>query len=486
MSADLAPRPGAAHGRWQAWGRILLAVPQGWRNRGSAWWSWLLPLVLLGLPLVLSVWAGRRAAVYALLLGLSVLLVGLWSGLVYGLMLQNKATAARLVPGHVQRLREVLALAWALGLGVVAAVTWQMEGPVLKTVTAFAVVMLWLALLTRWTLLAVLLTFVPPWLGLNLAAGLRRVASVLGEFTEPAAVLAAVLLGWLLGGLLGTGGGAHVRQQARLGAWRRSLDDGGALPLDAGGLWGWVARIASWPYQRTFTQLTQAPRRSVWPRLQLVFGPANHWRVHAAWAAVVAGIGLVVLAWLQHQGLVGGGRSLIAAQVLGPALGVAGMAIHPVTGLLTAAARSRREQALLALLPGVPQGPALSRGLAWRWLLHFGLAWLLAATLLMGFTGVAAPELQPTVLAGLAGLWPLASLLLTDLSRLSAEPGSKLGVAIGAFFLLPSLAALAHLRLAWPVLAIVGGFAVITAALLVWRWQVLGRRPGAFPACRLA
>jgi hypothetical protein len=439
-----------AHGHWQAWHRLLLAVPQGWRNRGSAWWGWLLPLVFVALPLGLASKVGPRAALFSLVICLGVLHVSLWTGLVYGLVLQNTVTAARLVPGHVRFLREVLALAWGLGLGAVAGLTWLLGGSVLSMTCAFAGVMVWLALLTRWPVVAVALAVVPPWLGLNLSAGLRRTAEGLGDLTAPAAVLAAAVLGWLLGGLFGTGGPSHARQQSRLGAWRRSLDDGTAMPVTAEGFWAVVARIAGWPYQRAFGQLTGTPQRSVWPRMQLVFGPANHWRVHAAWAALITGVGLVVWAWLQHKGLVGGGRSLATAQVLGPALGVAGMAIHPVTGLLSAAVRSRREQALLALLPGVPRGPALNRGLALRWLVHFGMAWLFAAALLSGFTGLAAPEMQPLVLVGLAGLWPLASLLLTDLSRLSAEPGAKLGVAVGAFFLLPGLAALAHGVLAWP------------------------------------
>jgi hypothetical protein len=162
------------------------------------------------------------------------------------------------------------------------------------------------------------------------------------------------------------------------------------------------------------------------------------------------------------------------------------MAVHPVTGLLAAAARSRREQALLALLSGVPRGPALNRGLALRWLLHFGGAWALAALLLGGFTGWVAPELQPVVLVGLTGLWPMASLLLTDLLRLSADPGAKIGIAVGSYFVLPGLAAGAHLLLAWPLPAIVAGFALLTAGLLAWRWRALGSSPAAFPACRLA
>ena len=79
-------------------------------------------LVLVALPPGVFWLVGRSAGLKVLVAEASMLLMAAWGALVYGLMVQNTAVAARLIPHHVRRLRELLGLGWCAALGLVGAV----------------------------------------------------------------------------------------------------------------------------------------------------------------------------------------------------------------------------------------------------------------------------------------------------------------------------------------------------------------------------
>ena len=478
-------RPAYAVRRPQAWAAILRGIVQGWLQRRTWPWVALALLAFAALPIGMF-WLRGPEAAQKVLVGVFVILVMVaWGVLVYALIVQNTATAARLVPGHVQRLREVLGLAWCAGLGLVAVLAWLRDTDPSRAVLVVGIMMLAFAVTVRWPWLAIVIWVVPALSEHLVKQALRPLLGLPGIGSGLALLIAVLVFAWLLGGLLGAGDAGHLKRQARFEAWRRASQTGSSLSGQGGVVWGWISRAFSAPYQAAIDRLSRSPGPTVWPRLMLVFGPGADWRVHASWASGLTGLGIVAVAWLWFKGSFDAG-SLHAGQIAGPAIGLASMALNPVMSLMMACARTRREQALVALLPGVPRGAALNRGLAQRQLLHFAVAWLLTAALEAAFVTLAAPDLLPVVMAGLVGLWPMAGLLCVDMSRLPALPNVRLGLVLFSFFAGVGLAVAAQLLLGWPLVLIVLASALITAGLLAWGWYRLGQWPSALPACRLA
>jgi hypothetical protein len=471
-------------GRIQTWTAILAAMVHGWRRGISRPLAGLVLFILVGLPLALLWFKGPSFGRKALTGEASLLLMVAWGALVYGLMVQNTATAARLVPGHAQRLRELMALGWCGVLGTLVGGGALLAADPTTVVWIFGQVMLAIALTVRWPLLAFLIWLWPEMTKEYFSGVPAALAELLGAGYGPAMLLAVLLIAWLLGGLIGAGGAGHLQRQTRLANWRRAVDTG--MPSgDAGAVWNWLSRSMSAPYHRAVARLSRSPGSAVWPRVVLVFGPSVDWRVHACWAAVAAGVAVVGVAWLRWMG-VPDTRSLHVGEVLGPAIGLTCMALAPVIGLFTACVRTRREQALVTLLPGLPRGTALNRRLVRYQLTYFAVAWALAATLETSLMAVIAPPFLPALVAGLVGLWPMAGLLFVDISRLPPQPNARLGIMLSGMFAGPGLAIAAHLGLGWPVAVVALTAGLLTAALLAWGWQRLGHLPTALPACRLA
>ena len=157
------------------------------------------------------------------------------------------------------------------------------------------------------------------------------------------------------------------------------------------------------------------------------------------------------------------------------------MVLGTVLSLPGALWASRREQALLMLLPGMPRGAALNRALAWRQARHFLLLWALT---LPAYLGLAWAGQVPQVLA-------LPAVALTAMAWLwrnaaqQREPSALTAVLPFVVCLVPGIASIALLRekpdLFGPLL---GGVAVVAALSLLWRWRQLSRWPQALPAGR--
>jgi hypothetical protein len=161
------------------------------------------------------------------------------------------------------------------------------------------------------------------------------------------------------------------------------------------------------------------------------------------------------------------------------------VSLQPVIDRIGLCAGTRQEQALASLLPGVPCGAALNRGLALRALGYFMGAWVVLALLQAAMAASLAPLAWPPLLAGLIGLWPAAAQCFTDLSRLPVRPAGRHALTM-AIFSGGALSGLAAHHLGVPLWLVAVASGLLTAALLARGWRRLGRLPSALPACRLA
>lgn len=475
-------------GRLQAWAAILTTIWRGWGMRIA----WPLRLVI-AMPFVAllgwSYWSLGPRWVWIMLVVIAWLLVlAAWGGLVHGLIAQNTPSAARCVPGHLRRLRELIGLGWCTAILAMAGIAvLSGKGMVLYVGLLSGPMLLATALGVRWPLVFVALWAWPA----LLRQVLGKDAGLLVDFELTGPLLVAVglltlLIGWMLGGLLGGGGGRHLRRHARAAAWRRAIWTGHLASEVIGGAWVRLSRVIFAPYHARFESLGRSNALPVWPRLLLVFGPRADWRVHAFCAGGIIVLGVPVFGWL----MVRNSGSLWTVpldlwDIAAPAVLVSSLVLNPLTELLKASASTRREQALVSLLPGVPRGAALNRGLALRALWYFIGAWFVVVVLQAAMTAALAPQAWPPLLAALIGLWPAAAQCFTDLSRLPVRPTGRLVLTM-AIFTGGVLSGLAAHRLGLPLWLLAVASGLLTAALLARGWRRLGRLPSALPACRLA
>jgi hypothetical protein len=212
----------------------------------------------------------------------------------------------------------------------------------------------------------------------------------------------------------------------------------------------------------------------------VLHGP-QHWVRFLSTGLLVQG--LVAACLLVTVGLTGASlQGLLDGGHVGISIGLTSMALSAVMTLPAALWHSRREQALLVLLPGMPQGAVLSRAVAWRQLRQGLWTWavILPALATMLWAGH-----EKSVLTYLAVALPVSAWMWRDASRLrEARPSAAVGpmllclVAGGlSAFLLSRWPA------AWlPWLLVV---LVLTAGLLAWRWRRMASLPQALPAGRL-
>jgi hypothetical protein len=485
---------------------LMLRAPWQWRrNDGSLWALRLhgaLAVLAVGTPaLALLLWTPARLAWPLVgLLGLCSV-VGLFIHQFAALLRLDHPHAAHAVPGHRSAVRLAALLAWLAGVALCAMVTalvatlvWQANARAgLAAALAAATVMLLVAAAYRWWWLWVLIGVLPTSMAIPGWSGavVKAASWAHGVWQgQPLTVTLLVLVaqGLALVGLFGHGDAAHVRSYAQRERLRLSAAhsrSGKATPLSALGRWGeWPGR----PLQRLsdawLARLCARARptvASVMARAEVVLYMNQHWVRHLAMVAfvqvlLVACMALVV-AWAGVTP-----ATLFKHGQIGISIGLASMALSSLLGVPGALWHSRREQALLMLLPGMPQGQALNRTLARRQAQHSLLIW--SATL-PGFVLVAWFGAAPEILAFALVVLPLLAWMWRDASRLQ-PPRPALAAWPHALCLLAGALSMALLRwqpVAWlPWLAVVLG---LTAALLRWRWKSLAMLPQALPAGRL-
>jgi hypothetical protein len=493
-------------GRLAAQAACLLRAPWQWRRNDGSLWALSLyagvVLLLLVLPAVAAlVWMPPRMA-WAAVGGLAALgLLLLWAVQFSALLRLDHPHAARTVPGHPFALRATAAGLWLslVGLcGGVSALAGALLGaPVavsgLAVALGMATALLFIAVATRWWW---------AWLALSLAGSLGGLAAwraLVGQVwaglvharqVQPLALALALLLaqGLLLCSLFGAGDDRHARAYAQRERMRKILAAGavGQKPtLAAYGRWGeWLGS----PLQRAadawlahVCRAATARTASVMARAEIVLHGPQHWLRQVGTALLVQGVLLLsftVVIALTGTDLV----QFFSRGQVGIAIGVASMAMSSAVSLPGALWMSRREQALLMLLPGMPQGVALNRALAWRQLRHGLTLWL---ALLPGLLAVAWAGQVVTLLCFLALVPPLSAMAWRDVSRLRApRPSAAMAPMVLCLLggMLAQFLVQASPGLLWPGLL---GLVLLTAGLLAWRWRCAVRLPQALPAGRL-
>lgn len=489
----------------------MLRVAWQWRrNDGSLWALRLYGLVLVllfGVPAVAALlWMPPRAAALSVggLAGAALCMA--WGTQFAALLRLDHPHAVHSVPGYARALRTAALGLWAAvvavsaaaaGVGAVllemgdAGTCWQLA---LRVALGMGTLLLFVAAAMRWWGLWVLVSVLPAFFSVH---AWRSFMAGLGGWAlqqwqaQPLAVTLAVLLvqGLLLCAVFGHGNAAHARAYARRERARRvsTLVAAGQKPsLAVYGPWGeWMGlpaqKLADAWLQRCLRRAQQAPGSAMDRAEPVLHGP-QHWVRQLALLLFVQAC--VALSFVITAALVGlGPERLLEQGRVGIAIGLSFVAFGTVLSLPGALWASRREQALLMLLPGMPQGAALNRALARRQARHCAVLWL---ALLPAVTAVVWVGQAPHTLAVLGTVLPLSAWLWRDHARM---PGPRPSTVIPPLVLCVPLGVLSMWLLSrypaalWPWAL---GLLALTAALLAWRWRVLQRLPQALPVGRLA
>lgn len=469
-----------------------------WRQRDlhRPWGRWLIA-GLAGLSVVagLVFFDGAKRWLLPTLVGLLLIHIG-WMVVGSSLQEQNHPTAARFVPGHVRALRQAALVGWLLCTGTSTLLLWASIDGFLRWQTlllgnaAAAAFTIWAA---RAWWLWLCATFYAPLLGVfqaRLAPVWQSIFQLWGQHTDALLALGLVTLALLVQGVFGEGDERHRRRYERQSRIRQAqalqLEGKATRPTD---LFTSLERFA-----RPFDALPQAwfrhllrradngSRTSVMARLEVVLQSNQHWTYQlVAAASILAFFALSVLLLLTFTAMTM--QDLLTHGAMGMGIGIGGMAINPI---LTRATfwQTRREQALLVLLPGVPQGRRLNRAVAWMTLRHAAVAIALTAAALVPLALVADKMLL---------LWlplcavPCATWAATASPARIRQPSALSSVApVLLFYLLAMLAWVATVVLDLPLgpaaAVVLGG----SLAFGLWRWQRLANEPVALPTGRLA
>jgi hypothetical protein len=487
--------------------RGMLLAPWQWRrNDGGPWALRLygaLAVLLLAAPaLAALVWMEReeawRIAWACACLGLTVL----WCEQFNGLLRLDHPRAVHAVPGHRNAVRAAatgLWLAIVVLCGVLSGVAAEwLAGNGLRVGLAVALGMGTLLLLLAlafhswwvWIPLCVAPSFlgVSVWRKFVFGTGVWLQQLWLAQPLGMSLVVLA-LQGLLLQGLFGSGDERHARVYASRERLRKisvANSAGEQSALAAYGRWGeWLGmptqRLADAWLARVCHQAQVGPH-SAMTRAEVVLHGTQHWVRHLSTVLlvqVVVAVCLLLVAGLTPVSL----KQLLEGGRVGLVVGLTSMALGAVLSLPGALWQSRREQALLMLLPGMPQGAALNRAVAWRQMRQC--LWLWGATLpAMAVMAWAGHGLH--ALAFVATALPMSAWLWRDLSRLRARSGASTFVPIALCLLAGGASVFLLTRrpdMLWPWAAAV---LLVSAILLAWRWRGLQRWPQALPVGRLA
>ncbi len=418
--------------------QVMLLAPWQWRRNDGSLWSLRLYgavlVLLLGVPAVAALgWMEPRPAWAAVGVLASLGLILVW-GLQFGALLRlDHPHAAHTVPGHPRALRVTALGLWLATVALCGLCALVGAALLLDNGPRFALAVV-LVSATVLTLVAAALRWWAVWLLLSLAGAFSGVAAwrALALDTwgwlhahwqaQPLGVTLLVLgaQGLLLSGLFGGGGAGHARAYASRERQRKSMAasaTGDKPTLAAYGRWGewlslpllhvadvWLAHVC---------RHAKATPRSVIARIEVVLHGNQHWLGQVIAMALVQA--LVLLGFLLAMRLSGADMAvLLEGGRVGISIGLTSMAINGSITLRGALWRSRREQALLMLLPGMPQGAALNHAVAWRLMRHCLWSWLALL-----------PAVAAMLWAGQAiHLLPFLAMALDWLFRILIRPGT--------------------------------------------------------------
>jgi hypothetical protein len=425
------------------------------------------------------------------------IMLGTWMAMGQNLQEQNHPHAARYVPGHVRALRQATLLGWALVSVLASVLIWVTMPPfaswqgLLLTSGLVAVFLLW-----AWRLwgLVLLLTLLSPLLGAfssELAPVWHLVSGIWQDHTPSLLLLSLLAQAWLVTRAIDGGGAAHQARYAQREMLRRAMQM--QMPFDerqrAARYWGpleglgriFTAPTSAW-LRHLLARADNASPRSVMARAEITLYGPQHWLAQLMTFFTIGAVWLIALAIvlltfdvglggiLQHGGLAAG-------------CGIAGVGLSGGLALPGALWRTRREQALLRLLPGMPQGRALNRILALCQLRDFGIASLLPALALVALgTQTDSSYLLCLPLATL----PIAVFCLTrHPASMRAPTAMTIMLPMFAVLGLALLPSVLVQYLGLPLWPLALAMLALSAGLLAWRWRALTAAPTALPAGRL-
>lgn len=466
---------------WAPYSQILLAPFRQRRHTGELWiWLALAALILL-LALGLGISNDWEAA--RLTLGIAVLpaLLILWCICFSSLRNQNHPNAARLVPDHVARLRRC-AVGLMLGLTLlVTALYSPFTGKPLLWALAAASTMVMFAICMRWWWLWIVFSILPSfgvWSPLNALfaqfwAGMKQ-----WYLMQPLSLagLALLVLPWVLTRLLQEGGPNHRSSYLRLEHLRQILNpqkQGATNAKNLGAFGHFMARLFTWPqplWRAHLLRHAKLDARSAMARAELVSMGGLHWTaITGALSVLLLALALIAL-WMQLRyqpdwSEIGRNGNY------GIQIGIVCSALNPLLGLMGNLYRSRREQALLMLLPGMPKGASLNHRMAKRLLLQFYLQWTMALALVAAISSLGGePVYSRLGYFALLAVLPMGALLLRNWSKQNTPSPSAMALLIMAGVLGSGLFfALAWLGLGMKTLA--AASVLITVCTLLWRWR---------------
>lgn len=474
--------------------QVLLAF---WRQRDrSAPWGRRAIAALLALGAAAALVGLPAPAGWLVVAGLLLLTgLGVWLAVCGSLQEQNHPTAARTVPGHLRTLRRAALLGWALCTGLATLLLWAIfppggAAPVLLLSCGFiAVFLLWSS---RMVWLWLLLTLLSPLLGAlggSLAPAGRALAALWSEHT--AAMLLAGLLAQAALVVLAFGGGdarhrgRHARQMLMRNAMRMQLDGRQANAA----VWGrpieWVTRpfgrvVDAWQ-RRLLARADNASPANVMARAAIVLHGVQHWMYQLMGIAALAAIVPVAYAAVSSFAQVPLKAFLPGA--FGMGIAIASMGFNPGFALPMALWQSRREQALLCLLPGMPRGAALNRAVAAGHLRNAAMAWLATSLVLLALGLVAGNDWLLCL--------PLAALPVMAVNLTRRPAAMRAPQVLTTLWPVLAFMALAGLlyglsQLGVPLALLAGAVPALSAGVLAWRWRKLSQAPAALPTGRLS
>lgn len=477
----------------------MLGTPWRTRDRQRPWGRRVIAALIV-LMLAMGVVALPGAAKLLLVgAGMSFVVAGWWMSAFSSLLVQNHPHAARLVPGHLRRLREAALLGWGGATAVVALMIWlpvtslspgRLSLPFLLLASGASLA--FAAWSLRYWMLWLLLSFGPPlFFGSRLDRALAPLAGWLREqwLVQPWSLTALGLLGLAatLPGLFGDGGAAHRTSHARqlrmrqLSADSMSGKHGDLAARDRAG--EWLSRpfehlTAAW--LRDVLRRAAPTERSAMQRLALVLHGQQHWvrqMASTAVALLLLAVGAIVVVLAVGDQV----AHHWTRAAFGLALGLTALGCGPAFGLPGALWRSRREQALLRLLPGVPQGRAQNRAVAGLQLRHALASWALS-TAMVAVLAAAAGE--PGLLCLPLAVLPLGALTLLRAPARLRPPTLWSGLPMVAW-IAGGGALYALNRDAGLPMPVIAAVCVGGAVLLgLWCWHLACRAPQPLPAAR--
>lgn len=461
---------------------VALLVGAPWRTRISQTSSRQIWVSVLSMAVFLAVtyaFQGGPLTVLVAGVGLCGLLVSAWLLTLSGLQRQNHPHLARLLPGHVLHLRWAVWLVWGVPVLATGLLVAQLGGDLWLAMLLSGLSLSLMTAFVRWPLSFVLLFVLPPavvplWQSQAWTQSLTHALVALWQARPPLVALTVLTaLSVFQVRLIGDGRAAHVRRYEGMQRLIESMKSGaGGFNPRHQGRWGLRINAAmAGLSRRCLARLLQDPRPTpshCMARMEYPLYGAMHWTMILGTLGTIM---LVVVASFAVLGLlVPDVAALRKAAPQLPAhwwwLGIGqlcmGMVVGQLFNLGTALQRSRKEQALLVQLPGMPQQGRLRAGLLRR----HGLMML----------GLAVPGLLLITLPELPG--PMRLLQGMGLGAVLASPlllrswATQRSAGQGPLVLVMGTTTLAWLFLAGETLSLAASLAVMGGLLglvaLVW------------------